>query len=90
MSLYHCILGVYSIIYEETDESLVDVVYLPTHGNWGQQLEPHAYPKPGELAPSPPPHPFILLTFACDGMHPAWVAVCLIKASVSQYFLHRA
>uniref|UniRef100_A0A5K3FJA9 Dipeptidyl peptidase 9 n=2 Tax=Mesocestoides corti TaxID=53468 RepID=A0A5K3FJA9_MESCO len=38
----------YTLVYEETDETGVEVVYLPNHGSWSQQMEPHAYPKPGK------------------------------------------
>ncbi|VDK82193.1 unnamed protein product [Dibothriocephalus latus] len=40
--------NVYWLLYEETDESMVDITYLPRSGAWGAELEPHRYPKPGK------------------------------------------
>ncbi|BHF84190.1 dipeptidylpeptidase [Sparganum proliferum] len=40
--------NVYWLLYEETDESMVDISYLPRSGTWGAELEPHRYPKPGK------------------------------------------
>uniref|UniRef100_A0A0X3P3G4 Dipeptidyl peptidase 9 n=1 Tax=Schistocephalus solidus TaxID=70667 RepID=A0A0X3P3G4_SCHSO len=40
--------NVYWLLYEETDESMVDISYLPRSASWGAELEPHRYPKAGK------------------------------------------
>ncbi|KAL5964644.1 Dipeptidyl peptidase 8 [Taenia solium] len=40
--------GTYCLMYEETDERQVEVITLPNFSAWNEQVEPHAYPKPGK------------------------------------------
>nr|CDS22418.1 Dipeptidyl peptidase 9 [Echinococcus granulosus] len=39
--------GTYCLIYEEIDERDVEVITLPNFTAWNEQVEHHAYPKPG-------------------------------------------
>ncbi|KAL5105663.1 Dipeptidyl peptidase 8 [Taenia crassiceps] len=39
--------GTYCLMYEEIDERQVEVITLPNFSAWNEQVESHAYPKPG-------------------------------------------
>ena len=45
--LLKLISDIYCLIYEETDESQVEVITLPSFSSWNSQVEEYAYPKPG-------------------------------------------
>ncbi|VUZ44401.1 unnamed protein product [Hymenolepis diminuta] len=55
--------GEYSLIYEKTDANGVGTVKLPNFDSWSEEVEEHAYPKPGSKNAT---SDLVLVTFSVD------------------------